>query len=205
LIDKIHNFSRLSLKPEKSPGQLAVQADLEGEVKENRRDDRGRDHNLPGAALHDLIEKQEKEKRRQEKAQGGKENRVEDQEPQGDEELSPVNFRPDHVVGLIPFPLVKKPLDEIRDSEKAQEQTRKKRHEPGLGRMKGAESELESPEANHEGKGNPNQIVDEIRFFHRVKFSSESFVSFGKENTSPGRKLQEEKNLPFSYLRDHQH
>jgi hypothetical protein len=59
--------------------------------------------------------------------------------------------------------------------------------------MKGPEAELEAPEANHEGKGDPNQIVDEVRFFHRVKVSSESFVWSGKENTSTGRKLQEEK------------
>lgn len=104
-----------------------------------------------------------------------------------------MNFRPDHLVGFIPFPLLKKPLDEIRDGQNAQKQTREKRHEPGLGGMKGPEAELEAPEANHEGKGDPNQIVDEVRFFHRVKVSSESFVWSGKENTSTGRKLQEEK------------
>jgi hypothetical protein len=104
-----------------------------------------------------------------------------------------MNFRPDHLVGFIPFPLLKKPLDEIRDGQNAQKQTREKRHEPGLGGMKGPEAELEAPEANHEGKGDPNQIVDEVRFFHRVKFSSKSFVWSGKENTSTGRKLQEEK------------
>jgi len=59
--------------------------------------------------------------------------------------------------------------------------------------LKGSKAELEAPEANYEGKGDPNQIVDKVRFFHRIKFSSESFVWSGKENTSTGRKLQEEK------------
>jgi hypothetical protein len=33
--------------------------------------------------------------------------------------------------------------------------------------MKGSEPELEAPEANHEGKGDPNKIVDKESFLHR--------------------------------------
>jgi len=111
-----------------------------------------------------------------------------------------MNIRPDHPVGSVPLPLVKKPLGEIRDGQDGQKQTREKRHEPGLGRLKGSKAELEAPEANYEGKGDPNQIVDKVRFFHRIKFSSESFVWSGKENTSTGRKLQEEKRLALFHF-----
>jgi len=82
-----------------------------------------------------------------------------------------MNFRPDRLVGFIPLPLVKKPLDEVRDAQNAQKQTREKRHEPGLGGMKGPEAELEAPEANQGSKGDPNQIIDQESFLHRQKFS----------------------------------
>ena len=104
-----------------------------------------------------------------------------------------MNIGPDHFVGFIPFPLAEKSLDEIHDGQNAQKQTREKRHESGLGGMKGPEAKLEASEANDKGKGDPNQIVDEICFFHRAKFSSNSFIWSGKENTSTGHKLQEEK------------
>ena len=71
-----------------------------------------------------------------------------------------MNICPDHVVRSVPLPLVQKPLSEIRDGQDAQKQTREKRHEPGLGRLKGSKAEPEAPEANYEGKADPNQIVD---------------------------------------------
>jgi hypothetical protein len=155
------------LKPENPPGQLTVQADFEGDIKESRRHGGGDQDGPPGLARHDLVKKQEEQKRSDQEPEGGKEKGVQDQDPQGEEQFPPMNLRPDHFVFLVLFPLVEKSLNEVDRSQDSQKQAGKKGHESGLGGMKGSESKLEPPQANQEGQGDPKQIIDQEGLLHR--------------------------------------
>jgi hypothetical protein len=64
----------------------------------------------------------------------------------------------------------------------AQKEPRKKRHEPGVGLRKTAESQLQSAVTNRRRKPDPNQIVDEERLFQDHPQSNLNFPTSLPQN-----------------------